>query len=113
MQSQRARHPGLYPAADRRYNTLDALSNRPMMQLKYRNFDAFEAMVFNQTIDVSGSIPFVLGFTPAEEVAGIRWYELRKSGDTGPSISRARLRRSPWAQRPRTSCCTAGWAVRR
>jgi hypothetical protein len=61
-------------------NTLDALSNRPMMQLKYRNFGSFEAMVFNQTIDTSGSIPFVLGFTPTEEVAGIRWYELQKSG---------------------------------
>ena len=61
-------------------NTVDALSNRPMMQLKYRNFGSFEAMVFNQTIDVSGSIPFVLGFMPAEEVAGVRWYELRKSG---------------------------------
>ena len=58
-------------------NTVDALSNRPMMQLKYRNFGLFEAMVFNQTIDVSGSIPFVLGFTPADEVAGVRWYELR------------------------------------
>lgn len=61
-------------------NTVDALSNRPMMQLKYRNFGAFEAMVFNQTIDTSGSIPFVLGFVPTEEVAGIRWYELQKSG---------------------------------
>lgn len=61
-------------------NTVDALSNRPMMQLKYRNFDAFETMVFNQTIDISGSIPFVLGFTPTDEVAGIRWYELRKAG---------------------------------
>ena len=59
---------------------VDALSNRPMMQLKYRNFGAFEAMVVNQTIDVSGSIPFVLGFAPTEEVAGIRWYELRRSG---------------------------------
>jgi hypothetical protein len=61
-------------------NTVDALSNRPMMQLKYRNFGAFEAMVVNQTIDTSGSIGFVLGFTPDEEVAGVRWYELRKSG---------------------------------
>jgi hypothetical protein len=60
-------------------NNVDALSNRPMMQLKYRNFGAFEAMVVNQTIDVSGSIPFVFGFTPAEEVAGVRWYELRKA----------------------------------
>jgi hypothetical protein len=59
-------------------NTVDALSNRPMMQLKYRNFGSFQAMVFNQTIDVSGSIPFVLGFTPTGEVTGVRWYELRQ-----------------------------------
>jgi hypothetical protein len=63
-------------------NTVDALSNRPMMQLKYRNFRKFATIVFNQTIDVSGSIPIVLGFTPAHEVAGIRWYELRKSRDS-------------------------------
>jgi len=61
-------------------DTVDALSNRPMMQLKYRNFGAFQAMVFNQTIDVSESISTRLGFTPAHEVAGIRWYELRKAG---------------------------------
>jgi len=62
-------------------NTIDALSNRPMMQLKYRNFGTHASMVFNQTIDVSGSIPDSLpAITPANEVAGIRWYELRKSG---------------------------------
>ena len=61
-------------------NTVDALSDRPMMQLKYRNFGSYEAMVFNQTIDISGSIPGALGFTPKKEVAGIRWYELRRSG---------------------------------
>lgn len=58
--------------------TVDALSNRSMMQLKYRNFGSYAAMVFNQTIDVSGSIPGLLGFTPANEVAGIRWYQLTK-----------------------------------
>jgi len=61
-------------------DTIDALSNRPMMQLKYRNFGSYAAMVFNQTIDVSGSINALLGFTPANEVAGVRWYELRKAG---------------------------------
>lgn len=60
--------------------TVDALSNRPMMQLKYRNFESHQAMVFNQTIDVSGSIAFSTGITPAGEVAGIRWYELRNTG---------------------------------
>jgi hypothetical protein len=58
-------------------NNLDAHSFHPMMQLKYRNFGSFQAMVFNQTIDVRGSIS---GFAPVKEVAGIRWYELRKSG---------------------------------
>jgi hypothetical protein len=62
--------------------TIDALSNRPMMQVKYRNFGSFQAMVFNQTIDVSGSIP---GIAPLHEVAGIRWYELRNAG-TGWNI---------------------------
>lgn len=61
-------------------STVDALSNRPMMQLKYRHFAGHDSMVFNQTIDVSGSINALLGFTPANEVAGIRWYELQRSG---------------------------------
>lgn len=61
-------------------STVDALSNRPMMQLKYRNFGAREAMVFNQTIDVSGSVAALLGITVNDEVAGVRWYELERSG---------------------------------
>ena len=59
-------------------STVDALSNRPMMQLKYRRFAGHESMVFNQTIDVSGSVNAILGFVPSNEVAGIRWYELRR-----------------------------------
>lgn len=61
-------------------DTLDALSNRPMMQLKYRNYGSHQALLFNQTIDVQGSIQPVLGFVPGNEVAGVRWTELRKSG---------------------------------
>ena len=62
-------------------DTVDALSNRPMMQLKYRNFGTHAALVFNQTIDVAGSINAVIpAITPVNEVAGIRWYELRKTG---------------------------------
>ena len=59
---------------------LDALSNRPMMQLRYRNFGTYQTLVFNQTIDVQGSIQQLLGFTPLLEVAGVRWTELRKTG---------------------------------
>lgn len=61
-------------------STVDALSNRPMMQLKYRQFASHAAMVVNQTIDASGVIPNSLGIIPANEIAGIRWYELRNSG---------------------------------
>lgn len=61
-------------------STVDALSNRPMMQLKYRNFGSREAMVFNQTIDVSGSVAALLGIAVPNEVAGIRWYELSRAG---------------------------------
>lgn len=60
---------------------VDALSNRPMMQLKYREFSDHAAMVVNQTIDVGASIPATTG-----EVAGLRWYELRRSGGGGWSI---------------------------
>ena len=47
---------------------LDALSNRPMMHLKYRNFGTHESMVVNQTVDADG-----------RGNAGIRWYELRRT----------------------------------
>jgi hypothetical protein len=57
--------------------TVDALSNRPMMQLRFRSFSGGEtfSMVVNQTIDVRSSIP-----TFDLDVSGIRWYEFRKSG---------------------------------
>ena len=64
-------------------DTVDSLSNRPMMQVRYRNFGTHQAMVFNQTIDVE---TLVRGFNPTEEVAGIRWYELRKTAATNWTI---------------------------
>lgn len=45
---------------------LDALSDRLMYRLQYRNFPAHESMVVNQTVDVGG------------DHAGVRWYQLRK-----------------------------------
>ena len=58
--------------------TVDALSNRPMMQLNYRTFGSSESLIFNQTINVSGALPLPL--VPAHEVAGVRWYELQNAG---------------------------------
>ena len=52
--------------------TLDALTGRPMMQLKYRHFlDNHEALVVNETVQVGGG-----GLT---DNAGIRWWELRRT----------------------------------
>lgn len=50
--------------------TLDPLSDRLMYRLQYRNFGSYESLVASHTVNVAG--------TPAH--AGMRWYELRKSG---------------------------------
>lgn len=60
-------------------DTIDSLSNRPMMQLKFRNFGTHFGMVFNQTVDEQDFVQAETGFNPALEVAGIRWYELRST----------------------------------
>ena len=48
---------------------LDPLSHRPMWRASYRNYGSHESLVFNQTVDATGT-----------DIAGIRWYELRRSG---------------------------------
>lgn len=48
---------------------LDALSDRLMFRLAYRNFGAYESLVVNHTVNVDGA-----------GHAGVRWYELRRSG---------------------------------
>jgi hypothetical protein len=52
---------------------LDAIGDKAMYRLQYRNFGDHQSLVANQTVDVGG------GRT------GIRWYEIRDSGD-GPVI---------------------------
>src|SRR5437660_4630808 len=51
---------------------LDILSyrQRPTWLLAYRNFKAYEALVTNQSVEA------------APGVAGVRWYEIRRTGDT-------------------------------
>ena len=50
---------------------LDDLSERPMQRLQYRNFGTHESMVVCQTINAGSGR------------AGMRWYELRKTGSWG------------------------------
>jgi MYXO-CTERM domain-containing protein len=47
---------------------LDAVSEWPMHRLQYRNFGAYEMLLGNFTVDVTGN-----------DEAGIRWFELRKN----------------------------------
>ncbi len=51
---------------------VDSVSEWPMWRLAYRNFGTHEAMVGNFAVDVTGT-----------EVAGIRWFELRRLPGTG------------------------------
>lgn len=48
---------------------LDAISDRLMYRLQYRNFGGYQTIVLNHTVDVNSA-----------DHAGIRWYELRNSG---------------------------------
>jgi hypothetical protein len=48
---------------------VDALPNRPMYRLAYRNYGSFQAMVFVHTVDADPS---------SGNRAGVRWYEMRK-----------------------------------
>lgn len=48
---------------------LDALSDRLMFRLAYRNFGTHQSMVLNHTVD-----------TNSANLAGIRWYELQNAG---------------------------------
>jgi hypothetical protein len=50
---------------------LDALSDRLMYRLQYRNFGTHESLVANHTVDVDGT-----------DHAGVRWYEIRNPGGT-------------------------------
>jgi hypothetical protein len=46
---------------------LDAISDRLMYRLQYRNFGSYQTLVTNHTVDVGS------------DHAGVRWYELRKT----------------------------------
>jgi subtilase family serine protease len=53
---------------------VDAMSDRLMYRLQYRNFGTHESLVVNHTVDADGT-----------DHAGIRWYEVRNPG-TSPVI---------------------------
>jgi photosystem II stability/assembly factor-like uncharacterized protein len=55
---------------------LDALSNRLMFRVQWRNFGGYQTIVGSHTVQVTAS--------PVQ--AGVRWYELRKSGGNPWSI---------------------------
>jgi len=48
---------------------LDAIGDRLMYRLQYRNMGSYQVMVANHSVDVNGA-----------DFAGVRWYEFRKTG---------------------------------
>jgi subtilase family serine protease len=54
--------------------TVDAMSDRLLYRLQYRNFGDHESLVVSHTVDVDGT-----------DHAGLRWYEIRNPG-ASPSI---------------------------
>lgn len=52
-------------------NKVDALADRLMWRLAYRNFGSHQAMVVSHTVDTNGA-----------DRAGVRWYELRSTSGT-------------------------------
>ena len=50
---------------------VDAIADRLMFRMPYRNFGSWQSLVLNHTVDVNGA-----------DRAGIRWYELRNIGGT-------------------------------
>lgn len=56
---------------------VDALSDRLMWRLAYRNFGTHEALVVNHTVDVDGT-----------DRAGVRWYEIRNPANA-PTLHQA------------------------
>jgi hypothetical protein len=57
------------PYAGNKTQGLDALSDRIMYRLQYRNFGSYQTLVTTQTVDVDGT-----------DHAGIRWFEVRNTG---------------------------------
>ncbi len=61
--------------------TVDALDDRVMFRLNYRNFGSYESLLVNHSI-VGGN---GTGGTPGTAGSGIRWYEIR-SPATAPAV---------------------------
>jgi hypothetical protein len=59
------------PQPDNPPRSLDAISDRLMYRVAFRDFGDHQSMVLNQTVDVNGS-----------DRAGIRWWELRSTTGT-------------------------------
>jgi len=58
--------------------SIDALQATVMNQAQYRQFDTYNSVVFNFVVDTDP------GLGNANELAGIRWYELRQTAEGEP-----------------------------
>jgi uncharacterized repeat protein (TIGR01451 family) len=58
---------------------LDAIADRPMQRLAYRNFGTHESLVFSHAADVNATPPTAT----SGHVSGVRYYELRRALPAG------------------------------
>jgi len=70
---------------------LDAIGDRLMYRLAYRNFGDHESLVLNHSVNLG------------EDRAGVRWYELRSPGSATPAVAQ----QSTWA--PADSGASSRW----
>ena len=63
---------------------LDTISDRLMYRLQYRNFGTHESLVVNHTVNVGPAPP------PRPIRAGVRYYELRRTGGVGQPLDHPR-----------------------
>ena len=65
---------------------VDAMADRLMYRLQYRNFGTHESLVVNHTVDADGT-----------DHAGVRWYEIRdpRNAPVGSPAGHLRARRRP------------------
>ncbi|MEO7794839.1 MAG: carboxypeptidase regulatory-like domain-containing protein [Thermoanaerobaculia bacterium] len=70
---------------------IDALGDRPLHRLAYRNSGAYESLVFVQTVDVNATPPTAT----SGHRAGVRYYELRRALPGGGFVVQEQATYSP------------------
>ena len=84
--------------------TLDAIADRLMHRLQYRNYGGYATLVSNHTVDADGN-----------DLAGVHWFELRNAGADRSCSKRVSMHpirnNAGWAAQPWMPWATWPWAT--